>query len=236
MADTLVRQKLTRDQVAIIVGTEDGQPQRIRAFEDLLASILTDPVEVVTSPVSGNTTYTISNVIGFQSILIREANLVASAGGPFTLTITTGVGDVVYVPIAAFGDTILSGDLLFDIYVDSSGNVISKDWEISGSNANGSYRLNMNGEASQRGTSSQSFATNVAVGAMFSGVSGDTPLPRPYVNTLFQVGASNTSGIVCVFTNTGITVSTFKFQTWYPTSVPATLRVYDFESWGRWRT
>jgi hypothetical protein len=189
MAETRASKQLTRDQFAIIAGPEKGQHQRITALEDLVASVNSDPTEAVSSPVSGNTTYTISNVIGFQSILIRKANLVASAGGPFTLTITTGSGDVVYVPIAAFGDTILSGDLLFDVYVDSSGNVISKDWVISGSNTNGAYDLVMNGLCMEKGVSAVCATDNNSITYPWSPVSIDSILGESY-------GSSGTGTII----------------------------------------
>jgi hypothetical protein len=72
---------------------------------------------------------------------------VASAGGPFVLTFTTNKTNTtnVIIPISPFGDTITSGNLLFDIYVDNLGNVTSKYWEISGYNANGTYVKCSNG-------------------------------------------------------------------------------------------
>jgi hypothetical protein len=72
-------------------------------------------------------------------VYIPATCLVASSGGPYTLTITTGTGSCVYVPIAQNGDTLLSPSLLFNIYVDSNGNVTSDDWQISGSNSNGKW-------------------------------------------------------------------------------------------------
>jgi hypothetical protein len=56
----------------------------------------------------------------------------------------------VKVPIATSGDTITSGDLIFDIYVDDTGNVTSKDWDVSGSNSNGAYKLSSTGDAFER--------------------------------------------------------------------------------------
>ena len=96
----------------------------------------------LSAAISGNTTYnTIPNVQGLYTVWIPVAYLKASAGGPFTLTLSTGVAgkSSVTVPIAASGDTITSTDLLFDVYVDGAGNLSSKAWEISGSNANGSW-------------------------------------------------------------------------------------------------
>jgi hypothetical protein len=237
MADSVVRQRLTRDQIAIIAGEEKGQPQRIRALEGLVAAIDSDPIEAISSPVSGNTTYTISNVIGFQSILIRKANLVASAGGPFTLTITTGSGDVVYVPIAASGDTILSGDLLFDVYVDSSGNVISKDWEIYGSNSVAlGYKLGSSGDASQFGTYVGKAMSNTTAN-YFGTTSGTTyfsqffqTLGIPMVGSYFAVSNTEIGGSSRTTLHTS---SNFQIQ-----SFTGTIALNDsgyWGVWGRWR-
>lgn len=118
---------LTRDQVVAIVG--DNQ-QRIKAFEALLSSIPGDPVTPIDSPLGSDTSYTVPNIVGRKTILIEASDLVASLGGPFILTITTGTGSVVRVPIAAAGQSILSGDLLFDIWIDAAGNVTSSGWSI----------------------------------------------------------------------------------------------------------
>ena len=234
MAETRASKQLTRDQFAIIAGEEKGQPQRIRALEDLVASVNTDPVEAVSSPVSGNTTYTISNVIGFQSILIRKANLVASAGGPFTLTITTGSGDVVYVPIAAFGDTILSGDLLFDVYVDSSGNVESKDWEIEGSNVRGTYRSYPGGHISQIGVYSASVATVNPLGAVFFvGIAFTYPVPIAIAPYSITPNCVPTAGLCWAGNAQVITLVAFTGVLIGMTAVTTGMLNFNLES--RWR-
>jgi len=75
------------------------------------------------------------------TIIIPAATLVSASGGPYTLTIKTASGTVVYVPIIKNGDTLLSGALQFNTYVDASGNVTSDAWEIEGSNSDGDYCL-----------------------------------------------------------------------------------------------
>jgi hypothetical protein len=79
------------------------------------------------------------------TIIIPAATLVSASGGPYTLTIKTASGAVVYVPIIKNGDTLLSGPLQFDVYVDASGNVSSEYWEVSGSNSLGTYVENSYG-------------------------------------------------------------------------------------------
>jgi hypothetical protein len=196
------------------------------------------PIFPIPDPISGDRTYLLRNYPRTAVIEIPESSLMASSGGPFVLTLSTGVSGAktIQVPIAASGDTILSGPLLFDITVDASGNVKSKAWEVSGSNPNGNYRLGSDGEASQRGTSTQSFATNTVSGAIFSGVSGAVSLPRVFVDTAYKATVTNTSAIICVTTSAGITTGSFTFNTWFSTSVSASSRPYDWIAFGRWRT
>ena len=96
-----------------------------------------------------------------HKIYIPAAYLVASSGGPYTLTIKTATGtSVVYVPIIKSGDTLLSGNLLFDVYVDASGNVTSDAWEISASGTYGNYAQKNNGEMTCRWNPSTIYATS----------------------------------------------------------------------------
>ena len=99
------------------------------------------PLQPLTSAISGNFTYSAPSTSGFYSVYVPSAYLVAASGGPYTLTIQSGStpGSTVKVPISAFGNTIASGNLLFDIYVDSNSNVTAKDFQVSGSNSNGSF-------------------------------------------------------------------------------------------------
>ena len=99
------------------------------------------PLQPLTSAISGNFTYSAPSTSGFYSVYVPSAYLVAASGGPYTLTIQSGSTPVstVKVPISAFGNTIASGNLLFDIYVDSNSNVTAKDFQVSGSNSKGSY-------------------------------------------------------------------------------------------------
>jgi hypothetical protein len=113
------------------------------------------PLQPLTSTLSGNFTYSAPSTSGFYSVYIPSAYLVAASGGPYTLTIQSGSipGSTVKVPISAFGNTIASGNLLFDIYVDSNSNVTAKDFQVSGSNSNGSYVQFADGTMEEWGTS-----------------------------------------------------------------------------------
>ena len=93
------------------------------------------------------------------------------------------------VPISASGDTITSGPLLFDVYVDADGNVSTKGWEISGSNTNGTYVESSGGSLRQYGTAS--LATNALVTINF---------PRSFTNTSYSFGGigARTAGVYTV--------------------------------------
>jgi hypothetical protein len=99
-------------------------------------------IQPLKSPVTISSVYAINPLSqGMFTILIPVQYLVASAGGPFTMTFTTNKINTmkVKIPIAAFGDLIFSGNLLLNIYVDNLGNVTSDAWTIVGSNINGIY-------------------------------------------------------------------------------------------------
>lgn len=97
---------------------------------------------VISGSINANRTVNLYYNSGTQNGVKRYTVIlasVASSGGPYTATLTTGTGATVVVPIAASGDTVYSNPLVFMLYVDSSGNVIDGPWKISGGNANGSY-------------------------------------------------------------------------------------------------
>ena len=111
---------------------------------------ITNEIIAISGTTSSNRTVTLyfnastQNGVKSYKVYIPSASLVAGSGGPYTLTITTGSGNSVWVPISATGNTLystsgVSNNLMFNIYVDSSGNVTSDDWQISGSNSNGRF-------------------------------------------------------------------------------------------------
>ena len=97
---------------------------------------------VISGSINANRTVNLYYNSGTQNGVKRYTVIlasVASSGGPYTVTLTTGTGATVVVPIAASGGTVYSNPLVFMLYVDSSGNVIDGPWKISGGNTNGSY-------------------------------------------------------------------------------------------------
>lgn len=131
-----------RKQLETMTGKDHDLLTKIESLFQIVAAL---PVQPITTAIDSNETYSLVNEEGQQVILIPESMLVASVGGPFILTLTTGVGTDLQVPIAAAGDTITSGDLLFRVNIDSLGNLSSESWSITGSNANGEYQLSWDG-------------------------------------------------------------------------------------------
>lgn len=127
---------------ALALGTGLTPHQYNTLLAGALMGQLSIPILPLSAAISANFVYnTIPNTQGQYSIYIPAAYLVASSGGPYTLTLSTGVAGktTVLVPICNTGDTLLSGNLLFNVYVDALGNVTSDAWTVSGSNSNGTY-------------------------------------------------------------------------------------------------
>lgn len=123
------------EQIPALEDGVDGNTLAISTLSDLVRPITINLIEPLSAQVSANTTYTLSGgeaTEGMKTIFIPDSFLTASAAGPFTLTITTGSGDTVLVPISPSTNTISSGNLMFDIHVDAAGNVSGKSWEIRG--------------------------------------------------------------------------------------------------------
>src|ERR1041385_2490382 len=188
---------LNRDQLKLIAGTNDQNVIRtlelllglggdvgtnslnIVQINALLQPMTITPITPLTSQMSGNTTYTIPDTSqGVRLVIIPSALLVASSGGPWTLTITTGSGTSILVPISAAGDIIDNGmDLIFDLYIDASKNLSSKGWSISAHNALGYYIQAYNGDLTQYGESA-----SIATGASLA-----ITTPRPHSDTSFRI-------------------------------------------------
>jgi hypothetical protein len=129
--------------------------------------------------------------------------MVAASGGPYNLTISSGLGgSSIIVPIIKAGDTLLSGNLFFNIYVDGSGNVTSDSFIINASNANGIYEIFSDGTMICRtvGTGINVIASSSAAN-QFGSTSGtiyygQTTWTYPYVflSGIAVSAATNTTG------------------------------------------
>jgi hypothetical protein len=136
----------------------------------LYDTIMPDVIQPLGAAPSGNVVYnTIPVSPQIWRILIPAAYLVAASGGPWTLTLGTGSGATVVVPIIQAGDTLLSGDLLFSVYVDASGNVRDDFWQIVASAAaGGTYYKQSDGTMMAQYQDPTIRTTNLASGAIFT--------------------------------------------------------------------
>jgi hypothetical protein len=210
-----------------------------KKINQLSANIPSGP-PVLISPLSAspprNVTFTLpSGSSGWLPVYIPASYLVAASGGPYVLTITSGSGSVVQVPIIKNGDTLLSGNLFFWVYVDASGNVTSDAWSVKGSNTNGAYEESMDGSATLTGSGSTTITPSVY--GVYYGITWVITPPIilstiDYLSIVPKVGTPD-NGAFC-----GSVTS-------YSVSAPAMLILYynnsagtqyvNFEIIGRWR-
>jgi hypothetical protein len=134
-----------------LIEVEQGGLSKGSTLEKVAIAGVINPLVAVAS---ANTTYTIATGERIQTCIIPKAYLLASTTASVLLTITTGVGgkETVVIPISGSGDTIDSPSLMFNIYIDSTGNVYSEAWDVSGHNANGSYVKFTDGTMEQWGS------------------------------------------------------------------------------------
>ena len=204
---------------------------------------------------SGNVTYAVPSTSGIYQIYIPSSYLVATSGGPFTLTLNTSKNAAsVVVPIGAYGNTISSGNLFFNVYVDASGNVTTDAWEISGSNSNGSYEQRSNGNMTCTGwayvigavnpvivtaiTMPGNFISSPNIGSNITGVkatSGGIPTgPYDVTNTYFTNGPFSCD----IERGAGDGINTFYMVWRYNTGSGSTsyYMIGSYIAQGRWRT
>ena len=205
---------------------------------------ITNEIIAISGTTSSNRTITLyfnastQNGVKSYKVYIPSASLVAGSGGPYTLTITTGSGNSVWVPISATGNTLystsgVSNNLMFNIYVDSSGNVTSDDWQISGSNSNGSFVQFADGTMIVMGF--QSITTSPTYGSVWwynwtspSGAMAAGFISPPMVTTSFIAGGSIGGSFVYSLTGSSISVGVF-------TSNLNEAYIVEYTAIGRWR-
>jgi len=108
-----------------------------------------------------NVTYTLPFAVGERKAYIPQAYL-KTAGNAGTLTITTGSGTPLVIPLSASTDTITSGDALIPVYIAPDGSVVAESWSISGSNTNGSYVKYGDGTMEQWGSQGGSIGSSTS--------------------------------------------------------------------------
>jgi hypothetical protein len=226
-------------QIADKKDSKDIEKEIQKADLDLLKKIneVSEGGSSVISPLksvpNGNVIYPLPNGTGSYTVFIPSPYLVASFGGPYTLTLKTTAGNTVVVPIAALDDTLLSGGLLFNVYFDSSGNIAADAFEISGSNANGSWIKFGDGTMEQWGTYQATLVLSGAVQAVSS----------PYPLTFYSVGFSQVqcwpigtwSGFSNVSSGPGNPPSLTQGQGEVLNSVMAQNVYVTFHAIGRWK-
>jgi hypothetical protein len=134
-------------------------------------------------------TYTLPLAVGERKAYIPQAYL-KTAGNAGTLTITTGSGTPLVIPLAASTDTITSGDALIPVYIAPDGSVVAENWGISGSNSNGTYIRYGDGTMEHWGTtiSITTSTSSNATGIYFQQLSQN--LPVSFINTSYIVTSS----------------------------------------------
>ena len=121
-----------------LIEVEQGGLSKGATLEKIALAGIINPLN---AQINVDTTYTIANSPAIYTVIIPKAYLLSSNASTQSLIITTGVAntETVIVPISPSSDTITSSSLMFNLYIDATGNVYSDAWTISGSNSNGSY-------------------------------------------------------------------------------------------------
>lgn len=196
------------------------------------------PIQPLSAAISTNTTYTLENIPGIKTILIPSAYLVASSGGAYLLTLSTGVGTDTTVPIAAFGNTITSGDLLFDIYINSSGDVIPKAWSIRGYNSNGVFEYRNDHSFMQFGTATGGPNGNSSVGSLY--LATGTNITAPFAvgfttinNVSAQVFGDSSDAESCAIDDANTNTSQISVFLYRATDLSATWK-FEWRATGTW--
>jgi hypothetical protein len=186
---------------------------------------------------ASNASFVLPAIASLYKVSIPTSLLVASSGGPFVLTLTTGKSGTssVYVPIAANGDTLQSPSLLFNIYVDSAGNVASDSFSVDGSNSNGSWIKYSDGAMECYGKSSILSLTIVGGPFYFNGASVTFPVAFNSAPTLSLATIRvSTINISCGYTSGNPSTTGFGFElACYNSS--GEQAALEYRATGRWR-
>lgn len=182
IGDQAVRQAVSKSTLDLLDKINTSYSELSAAVSSVIQILFPLP-----SPPSNDISFTVPSQPGLYTIYIPAANLVAGSIGQWTLTLTTGKGSPVSIPISSSGDSILSGNLVFDIYVDSDGNISSKDWSIRASNSFGQYNLRSDGSLRQFGFVPQASRTFTAGGSVFVTGPVDITFPRSFLNNNYAM-------------------------------------------------
>jgi len=122
-------------------------------------------IEPLSANINADTVSTVATGIGRCLIRITQDYLIASSTTTVYLTIETGIASTesIIIPITANTDTITSGNLLIDAFVDSAGNIASGSFSITGTNANGRHTRIKDGSMEQMIDYTTGAAGNITV-------------------------------------------------------------------------
>jgi hypothetical protein len=135
---------ITSPSAPVMANSQD-QAEVTKLSDDLVSQINNTSTSTIFKPLSGvqngDSIYTLPLGLAWYKCYIPSAYLVSTDSSGHALTIRTSANGskVVKVPLAPSGDTILSGNLFFDVLIDDAGNVTAGAFEISASNAYGNY-------------------------------------------------------------------------------------------------
>ena len=182
---------------------------------------------VISGSINANRTVNLYYNSGTQNGVKRYTVIlasVASSGGPYTVTLTTGTGATVVVPIAASGDTVYSNPLVFMLYVDSSGNVIDGPWKISGGNTNGSYIMFDDGTMECRN------------GGVTVNNGGSITFPQPFASrpTVLMTASNDSSNVLVTDTYT-VTNTTCGVNYRFANGTACNNVLLEWYAIGRWK-
>jgi hypothetical protein len=164
---------------ASVVESEDETVCDILEITGTVTSSKTVQMYLNTSTLKGNKLYKVN------------FSVASGSGGPYTVTFSTGIASKqnVVIPVIASTSTLTSPKyMLFDLYVDAQGNVSSSAWEVSGSNANGSWTQFDDGTMATRKTFF-GVLSGVYVSVSWTFPAPFTAIPDWYVNDSFSGGA-----------------------------------------------
>lgn len=126
-----------------------------------------------------STVITLANTPGIYNVVIPSAYMTANCatGVSAIVTVTTGTGATVIIPLCPKGDGLFSGNFYTSINIDSVGNCYSNYFNIIGANANGWWECDSNGNIKQYSI----ISGTATIGEAIIGVT----LPKSCVDTNF---------------------------------------------------
>ena len=110
----------------------------------------------------------------------------ASSGGPYTVTLATGVGSSLVISVPASGSTLYGTPTMLCIYVDSNGNVCSVGSIVeSGSNTNGSWIKFADGAMECWGSTARTATSVLIVATIYRSPAAVIAYPAAFIAVVY---------------------------------------------------